>query len=81
VPKNSFDEQRQEFQLLNKLFQKLNAKHLKLDTLSMGMSNDFTAAIAEGSTFVRVGSAIFGNRLVNPFSPPKAVMPNVNQND
>lgn len=40
----------------------LNAQGLKLDTLSMGMSDDLEAAIASGSTLVRVGSAIFGSR-------------------
>jgi hypothetical protein len=40
----------------------LNAQGLKLDTLSMGMSDDLEAAIASGSTLVRVGSAIFGAR-------------------
>lgn len=40
----------------------LNAQGLKLDTLSMGMSADLEAAIASGSTLVRVGSAIFGSR-------------------
>lgn len=44
------------------LFDTLNAKGLKLDTLSMGMSADMEAAIASGSTMVRVGSAIFGER-------------------
>jgi hypothetical protein len=41
----------------------LNAAGLALDTLSMGMSADLEAAIAEGATIVRVGSAIFGERL------------------
>ena len=44
------------------LFDVLNAEGLKLDTLSMGMSADMEAAIASGSTMVRVGSAIFGER-------------------
>lgn len=44
------------------LFDVLNAEGLKLDTLSMGMSADMEAAIASGSTMVRVGSAIFGGR-------------------
>ena len=44
------------------LFDALNAEGLKLDTLSMGMSADMEAAIASGSTMVRVGSAIFGSR-------------------
>jgi uncharacterized pyridoxal phosphate-containing UPF0001 family protein len=42
--------------------QELNKQGLPLDTLSMGMSHDFAAAIKEGSTLVRVGSAIFGTR-------------------
>ncbi len=44
------------------LFEQLRAQGLPLDTLSMGMSADLTAAIAEGSTMVRVGTAIFGKR-------------------
>lgn len=44
------------------LFSSLNAEGLGLDTLSMGMSADLEAAIASGSTMVRVGSAIFGER-------------------
>ncbi|MBP6006101.1 MAG: YggS family pyridoxal phosphate-dependent enzyme [Rhodoferax sp.] len=44
------------------LFHELNAAGLALDTLSMGMSADLEAAIASGSTLVRVGSAIFGER-------------------
>jgi pyridoxal phosphate enzyme (YggS family) len=45
------------------LFGSLKAAGLKLDTLSMGMTSDLEAAIAEGSTCVRVGTAIFGARL------------------
>jgi len=44
------------------LFETLNAAGLALDTLSMGMTGDLEAAIAEGSTCVRVGTAIFGQR-------------------
>jgi pyridoxal phosphate enzyme (YggS family) len=44
------------------LFDQLRAQGLPLDTLSMGMSADMAAAIAEGSTMVRVGTAIFGKR-------------------
>jgi uncharacterized pyridoxal phosphate-containing UPF0001 family protein len=40
----------------------LNSTGLNLDTLSMGMSHDLTAAILEGATIVRVGTAIFGRR-------------------
>ena len=46
------------------LFDELNAEGLALDTLSMGMSADLEAAIAAGSTLVRVGRAIFGARAV-----------------
>jgi PLP dependent protein len=41
---------------------RLNVEGLELDTLSMGMSDDLEAAVASGSTMVRVGSAIFGAR-------------------
>ena len=44
------------------LFDALNARGLQLDTLSMGMSADLDAAIHAGSTMVRIGSAIFGQR-------------------
>lgn len=55
--------QRGEFNKLKKLFDELNQNHFQLDTLSMGMSNDLEAAIAEGATIVRVGTAIFGARV------------------
>ncbi len=61
-PKNTFEEQRAEFAKLVELFNDLNAKNFQLDTLSMGMSNDMKAAIAEGSTIVRIGTALFGTR-------------------
>lgn len=50
------------FHTMQSLWQQLNADGFQLDTLSMGMSADFEAAIAEGSTMVRIGSAIFGER-------------------
>ena len=56
--------QRQPFRQLRSLFEQLNAGDFSLDTLSMGMSDDLEAAIAEGSTLVRVGTAIFGPRRV-----------------
>jgi len=55
-------EQRAAFSALNKLYQSLIKKGYELDTLSMGMSNDLEAAILEGSTQVRIGTAIFGSR-------------------
>jgi pyridoxal phosphate enzyme (YggS family) len=45
------------------LFEQLEARGLALDTLSMGMSADLEAAVLEGSTLVRIGTAIFGSRL------------------
>ncbi len=54
--------QRHAFARLRELRDRLNHGGLRLDTLSMGMSDDFAAAIAEGATIVRIGSAIFGAR-------------------
>jgi len=53
---------RAQFRVLRGLLQRLNAEGMGLDTLSMGMSEDLEAAIAEGATMVRVGTAIFGER-------------------
>ncbi len=53
---------RPRFRLMRELLDGLNAQGLALDTLSMGMSEDFEIAIAEGATMIRVGSAIFGKR-------------------
>ena len=50
------------FARLRELLQELNAAGHTLDTLSMGMSGDFEAAIAEGATHVRIGTALFGGR-------------------
>lgn len=54
--------QHQQFRMLRELLVSLNQQGFHLDTLSMGMSEDFPAAIAEGATIVRIGSAIFGAR-------------------
>jgi pyridoxal phosphate enzyme (YggS family) len=54
--------QRSRFRLLRELLAQLNGEGFQLDTLSMGMSGDLEAAIAEGATIVRVGEAIFGAR-------------------
>ena len=45
-----------------RLFADLQDRHPGIDTLSMGMSEDFAEAIAEGATMVRIGSALFGPR-------------------
>ena len=62
APASEFAQQRAPFRRLRKLYEQLNRNGFALDTLSMGMSNDIEAAIAEGSTLVRVGTAIFGER-------------------
>ena len=54
--------QRRRFALLRELKDRLRARGHALDTLSMGMSDDFEAAILEGATIVRIGTAIFGAR-------------------
>jgi PLP dependent protein len=54
--------QRVPFAQMHALLIQLNATGMALDTLSMGMSDDFPAAIREGATIVRIGSAIFGAR-------------------
>lgn len=62
APSGDFMTQRQPFRCLRELSERLQADGLQLDTLSMGMSHDLEAAIAEGATLVRVGTAIFGER-------------------
>jgi len=61
-PTTGFDAQRVPHHVLRELSERLRADGLALDTLSMGMSDDLEAAVAEGATIVRVGSAIFGPR-------------------
>lgn len=62
APTPHFDEQRATFSQLNKKLQSLNRHWPDLDTLSIGTSQDMEAAIAEGATIVRIGTAIFGPR-------------------
>ncbi|MYM93279.1 YggS family pyridoxal phosphate-dependent enzyme [Duganella vulcania] len=64
-PVEDFAQQRAAFAQLRVLYEQLRAEGLALDTLSMGMSADLRAAIAEGATIVRIGSAIFGSRNYN----------------
>ncbi len=61
-PAGDFEAQRQPHRALQELLTALNAQGLQLDTLSMGMSADLEAAVAEGASLVRVGTAIFGRR-------------------
>lgn len=62
APATSIEMQRLPFAQLRALLDQLNAHGLRLDVLSMGMSADMQAAILEGATHVRVGTAIFGER-------------------
>jgi pyridoxal phosphate enzyme (YggS family) len=61
-PADTIEEQRAPHRQLRELFEWLRADGLALDTLSMGMSGDLEAAVLEGATIVRIGTAIFGNR-------------------
>jgi uncharacterized pyridoxal phosphate-containing UPF0001 family protein len=68
APSDDVNQQRQSFSAVRECFVGIKAKHISdvgydfFDTLSMGMSDDLEAAVTEGSTMVRVGSAIFGKR-------------------
>ncbi|CAB3749473.1 YggS family pyridoxal phosphate-dependent enzyme [Paraburkholderia solisilvae] len=61
-PIGSIEAQRAPHRVLRELFEQLRADGLALDTLSMGMSGDLEAAVLEGATMVRIGTAIFGAR-------------------
>ena len=63
APRGSVESQRQPYAKLRLALAQLRQSGLNCDTLSMGMSNDTEAAIAEGATLVRIGTAIFGERL------------------
>ena len=63
APSDDASAQRAAFARLRELRDRLGRQGLRLDTLSMGMSHDFAAAITEGATMVRVGTAIFGSRI------------------
>ena len=68
APSDDVNQQRQSFSAVRECFVGIKAKHISdvgydfFDTLSMGMSDDLEAAVTEGSTMLRVGSAIFGKR-------------------
>lgn len=64
IPEESDDEQKQlaQFKQLRECYDTLLKKGFALDTLSMGMSNDYEQAIEQGATIVRIGSALFGAR-------------------
>ncbi len=63
APAVGIEEQRRPFRILRELRDQLSTPELPLETLSMGMSDDLEAAIAEGATIVRIGTAIFGPRV------------------
>jgi pyridoxal phosphate enzyme (YggS family) len=65
-PAESEEAQREPHRLLRTLLDQLNTQGLALDTLSMGMSADLEAAVLEGATWVRVGTAVFGARAPRP---------------
>lgn len=62
APSSNLDQQRIPFRQLHDAMMQLNKDGLSLDTLSMGMSGDMEAAIAERATMVRIGTDIFGVR-------------------
>ena len=64
IPPDEDDPTRQRmwFAAMRRAFEELNAAGARIDTLSMGMSGDFEAAILEGATIVRIGTALFGER-------------------
>ncbi len=63
TPRASVESQRKPFAKLHQALELMQNSAIECDTLSMGMSHDIEAAIAEGSTLVRIGTAIFGERL------------------
>jgi len=70
APETLFDRQRATFATLRELLQATNREHqTNMDCLSMGMTDDLEAAVAEGATHVRVGTAIFGPRQKPASSP------------
>ena len=62
APVEDMQQRRAAFRAMSALFEAVRLRHPGIDTLSMGMSEDFVAAIEEGATMVRIGSALFGAR-------------------
>ena len=63
APTKDLAKQHAQFKIVADAYKKLQLQGFKLDTLSIGMSDDYVAAIAEGATIVRIGSALFGARI------------------
>jgi hypothetical protein len=70
APARDIQSQRRPFRILRELRDRLRSDSLPLETLSMGMSDDLEAAIAEGANLLRIGTAIFGPRQYNVKSNP-----------
>ena len=66
APDPDLEVRRAAYRGMTTLFQTLAMQHPQVDTLSMGMSDDFPLAIAEGATMVRIGTALFGARATKP---------------
>ena len=66
APAKDFAKQRAQFKIVADALKNLQQLGFKLDTLSIGMSDDYVAAIYEGATIVRIGSALFGARTIKP---------------
>ncbi len=62
APDPDLGQRREAFRRMRTLFETLRQTHAGVDTLSMGMSEDFELALAEGASMVRIGSALFGAR-------------------
>jgi PLP dependent protein len=73
APDPDMGRRRTAFRRMRALFDGLATRYPGIDTLSMGMSEDYALAIAEGATMVRIGSALFGARApkTSPISPPE----------
>ncbi|MBP6748351.1 MAG: YggS family pyridoxal phosphate-dependent enzyme [Xanthomonadaceae bacterium] len=69
APDPDMARRREAFRRMRELYDALAARHPSVDTLSMGMSEDYALAIAEGATLVRVGTALFGPRAAIATSP------------
>ena len=73
-PCTGFDEQRGALRPLVEVYERLRGDGFDLDTLSMGMTDDLEAAVAEGTTMVRIGTAVFGPRACSSPAPESSVL-------
>ena len=61
-PESSLEEKNDDFRRLNQLYKELIIEGHEIDTLSMGMSDDYKIAIQNGSNMIRIGTSLFGKR-------------------